>query len=196
LTDIESELVAWLKMHWPSPSDVARFLLLRRLGWSRVLEEAEGPSQLVRLCGSFFEDLGDRDQVAEECVCILRGVQSLAERSVADAMRWFFAASGDSALFEVLCAHCRPHPPYLEAEVWVAATPALIDFFVREATSEVAGIAQDLKHFILNNSVEEMRSKTSSEPIACFAPVDDVASTAWKELFSSRPFQSSSPPSS
>ena len=73
-----------------------------RLSLSRVvlteLNRSSFHRNVISLCGSFFDDVIEKNKAQDECLCILRGVQSMQERRVDTAISWFFAASGDAAV--------------------------------------------------------------------------------------------------
>ena len=98
-----------------------------RLSWSRVvlteLNRSSFHRNVISLCGSFFDDVIEKNKAQDECLCILRGVQSMQERKVSTAISWFFAASGDAAVFEALLSKFSRNDLYFHANVLFAATP-------------------------------------------------------------------------
>ena len=170
--DMDYYLVELLLKETQAPTDINKFLL-RRLGFDKVIAEIESVSlrkSVIALSVSLFSDIDDKDQLKDECMCIIRGMQCLTSQTgKVDGCGWFFAASGNKDIFDRVFLKFR-YSDTLFGQDLIDAVIILIDFLVREETDELSDIAIDLKLLLLSQPPAELKIRVDGTSMCDLFP--------------------------
>ena len=170
--DMDYHLLELLMSGAPTSKDINKFLL-QRLGFETVIKELESLSyrkNVINLCVSLFADINENDQLKDECLCILRGMQCLSSQTgKVEGCGWFFAASANKDIFDGVLLKFRNSDTLFDRDS-VDAVVILIDFLVREETNELSDIALQLKLLFRSQHPAELKARVDESCILDIFP--------------------------